>query len=399
MRRWIWLVLAVLVGPQLALAQAPQVHWSSYEYVVAVQPSGDLQFTETQTLVVDSGTLRRGTLKFNTGTAGRVRSIAVSEDNEAYQRSSGGAPGTFEGSDSGTQASITYYFRDPTRTSHTLQISYIVSQALRDSGGRAALAWNFFCSGTCPRADQASVTVEFPQTVASAALEATATGLASRRSSTSRSVRFEATGAATGTQLRLALAFPASVVPGATLLSGAAQPSQPQTNTQPSGAAAPSSSPSSSLLCVLVIFFMIFVFSVRRQTGRRPIRPGGPRSDGPLYGRRRRGGMWGGGFGGWGGGYGGGGYGGGYGGDLLGRDPRDQPDTASGGESFGDSSSGGMSFGDSDSGGMSFGDSDSGGLKLRRLRQRRRQLQRLRRQLWQLRRRGRRRLQRRRGRQ
>ncbi len=113
MRRLLWLMLGCwLLWPSAGQAQSPTVHWERYDYVVAVQPNGDLAFQETQVLVVDSGTLRKGALKFSTGDQGHVTAITVSEDGQRYTKSTSGDPGTFSGGDDGTAATISYVFRD-----------------------------------------------------------------------------------------------------------------------------------------------------------------------------------------------------------------------------------------------------------------------------------------------
>lgn len=207
-------LLAPVVLPSAAHAQAPQVHWRQYAYVVAVQPNGDLRFTETQTLVIDSGTVRKGTLRFNTGDYGKVRDIVVAEAGQAFARGTDERAGTFSGSDSGPNVAITYFFRDPAARQHTITISYLVTDALRTMDGAVALRWNFFCGNNgCPRTDQASVAVNFVTPTGNATLADTTSGFAVDRTSVANGLAWTARGAVTGQQLVLDLRFPPALVP------------------------------------------------------------------------------------------------------------------------------------------------------------------------------------------
>lgn len=363
--RWL-LMLCLILGilPTSVLAQTPTVHWASYAYDVVVQRNGDLLFTETQELVVDSGTLRKGRLQFNTGADGRVRQIEVREGSQRYNRSDTGQPGTFNGTDNGQQAVIDYVFQDSGASRHTLTISYIVSQVLRGSQDQAALRWNFFCgSASCPRIDATRLTVNFGQAVAPSALNVTAAGFDAAQTITDQGVQWTAQQPVQGQQLAINLTFPAALVPDATFAPAIQAPAQQPQGVPQTNAPQPFSINISPFFCAAVLFILIVVWSMSRSGRRRTqaIPFGGPSINPLPRGRRRRrqrggwGGSFGGPFGGWGGG-----WGGGYG-IPQDRESRPAEPLDSGGQSWSDSGGGGTAWSDSGGGGSAWSDSGSGG--------------------------------------
>ncbi len=350
MRRLLRLSIAVvaLLGwlPALVSAQTPQVRWGNYDYQINIAKNGDLQFTEAQRLVVDSGPIHKGSLHFDTGNYGRVRQIQVAEDGQPYQRATSGATGTFSGDDNGTRLQVDYYFRNPLAAQHAMTISYIVGQAIRLDQGQPLLQLKLFCQGsTCPPIDAASAQVNFAASIRPADLQTQTTGFSVEQTSAGQGIKLVSTGRLTGQSLSMSLRFPPSAIPDANL---ANQPAASQNNPNVQPGALPSSTNAlprsgvtnltiSPVLCVLVIFFLFVVVSIMRSSARkrRGMPYNGPMMGGPMmdgYPQRRR--RWGGGFFPWGG-YGG--WGGGYGSPLPpGNPPYDpaqpvQPDLAGGG--------------------------------------------------------------------
>ncbi|MBA3943598.1 MAG: hypothetical protein H0X37_03450 [Herpetosiphonaceae bacterium] len=385
MRRLLRLLIAVVALlawlPTLASAQTPQVHWTNYDYQINVAKNGDLEFTESQRLVVDSGSVHKGSLHFDTGNYGRVRQIQVAEDGQPYQRDTTGATGTFSGDDNGTRLQVDYYFRDPLATQHTMTISYIVGQAIRLDQGQPLLQLKLFCQGSsCPATNAASAQINFVAPIQPSELQTQTSGFNVEQTSSGQGIKLVPTSSLSGQSLAVSMRFPSSAIPDANLTN---QPASSQSNPNIQPAALPNSPnvlPSSRVtnlafspvLCVLVIFFLFVVISIMRSSARtrRSMPYNGPMMEGPMMGgypRRRR--RWGGGFFPWGG-YGGwgGGWGGGYGTPPpFGNPPNDstqpvQPDLSGGGQSWSDSGGGGQSWSDSSSGGgSSWSDSGGGG--------------------------------------
>ncbi len=155
-------LLALLALPTQTRAQDRAIHWGNYDIEVAVQRDGTLQVTESQRLVVDSGTFRTGSRTFDTGDFGRVRSVSVSEDGQPYERGTDD-PGTFIADDDGERFSLSYVFRNPSADEHNMTISYTIAQSLEEDGDIAALEWHFFCDGSsCPAIDAGTLSLSLP---------------------------------------------------------------------------------------------------------------------------------------------------------------------------------------------------------------------------------------------
>ncbi len=324
--RWFLLLLLfpVLWLPAPALAQNDiRLHWERYDTVVDINADGTLRIQEQQVLVVDRGRLRRMTREFVTGDAGQVRNIRVSEDGLPYLPGSD-TPGTYSGSDTGTEAQIQLWFRDPDANQHTFTIEYTIANALVASGDQATLDWSFFWSSTdAPQIRAGSVEIRFPQQVDASQLRLDASGVPVELTSRSNPIRWELTSPIQGDELDVQGTFPRAVLaPNASFRSAqgntqprANQPAQPIPGPGQIPGAAPVGGGFDIVFCLIVLVFLFVAFGMIRASARARQRGGyhppvyGP---GPGYGpdlftgplprgsrrRRRYRGM-----GGWGGGF------------------------------------------------------------------------------------------------
>ncbi|HEX6287991.1 MAG TPA: DUF2207 domain-containing protein [Herpetosiphonaceae bacterium] len=382
--RWL-LVWMLLVLPATALAQtAPQLHWQQYDNIVEIQQDGNVQIREQQVLVVDRGPARGMNRTFETGNFGRVTNIRVSEDGQLYQRRDGRDPGTYSGSDDGSQANIRVNFRDPDAQRHTITIQYTISRSLVADNNQAVFDWNFFWSGSsAPEIRNGSVVLRFPGTVGANQLKVDTSGVPVRQTSTSDSVRWELTQPIQGQQLGVQAAFPRALLTSSAQFRSAESPRQPPasvpSNGVPSnGVPAPGVTTGlgigGAVFCLFMLLFLFIAFSIIRASVRSRRVHGYPTTQptydqdpfGTPYTRRgwRRGRRY-------------GGWGGGFGVPPIIIMPPSQPhdhhspspfdntpfDSGSGGggSSWGDSSGGGSSWGDSSGGGSSWGSSSGGG--------------------------------------
>lgn len=313
------ILLALLALPATALAQSsPQVHWERYDNIVDIRADGSVQVQEQQELVVDRGPARGMTRTFETGNAGAVTNIQVFEDGQLLNRRGDTSirdAGTYAGGDDGNQATIRVNFRDPSAERHTITIQYVINRTLVAGSDRATFDWNFFWGDTnAPEIRSGSVRIRFPGPVGTTQLDAEASGVPVRQSSTSDSVYWELTQGIQGRDLGVSASFPR------TLLAQTAQfrssgttrpvvpnnPSNPATNPVPG--AAVGLGIGGIVFCLFILFFLFIAFMIIRASARAMRRGGssGPTYDqgGPFgspygpYGprRRRRYGGWGGGF-------------------------------------------------------------------------------------------------------
>lgn len=305
MRRFTLLIICfvAILLPGFAAAQDRAIRWDRFDIAVDVQPNGDLQFTETQRLLVDSGQFRFGTRTFKTGDNGRVRGVQVSENGRSYRPGSD-QPGTFTASDNGQQFNLRYFFLDPNATTHDITVQYAVGRALVDNGGQAQLSWSFFCASGCPRIDNGSVTIRLPEGN-TGQIKPQVTGAAVRQTQSGATTRWELTGPIQNNQLGVTIQFPRSLLGQNALFrsSGGAAAPNSSGNTSPvspsvpvNGVAAPSSS-FSPIFCLIVLVVLFMAFSIIRSSARRrgyqqqgPAM--GPMPDpmvgGPVYPRQRR---------------------------------------------------------------------------------------------------------------
>lgn len=396
--RYRWLLLLLLglltVLPTPALSQNEiRLHWDRYDTIVNINADGTLRVQEQQILVVDQGTLRRMTREFETGSNGQVRNIRVVEDGQAY-RPGTDTPGTYSGSDNGSDAAIQLWFRDPNATQHTFSIEYTVAQALVASGDQARLDWSFFWSSpNAPEIRAGSVEIQLPGQVGAADLRLAASGVPVELTSDSNPIRWELTSPIQGSELDVQVTFPRAVlVPDASFRSAqrntqprANQPVQPQPVPGQVPDAALAAGGFSIVFCLIVLFFLFIAFIMIRASAQTRNRRGYPPAYGPAYSpdpfagplprgtrrRRRHRGM--GGWGGWGGGF----FppiiinppnqprdqGGPFNSPLDGSAGRDSSWGDSGGSSssWGDSGGSSSSWGDSGGSSSSWGDSGGGG--------------------------------------
>ncbi|CAA9357838.1 MAG: hypothetical protein AVDCRST_MAG93-7461, partial [uncultured Chloroflexia bacterium] len=222
----IGLILCALIIPvSVAEAQDRALHWERYDIAVSVGADGNLRVVETQHLVIDQGSFRTGSRSFTTGSFGRVRSVSVSEDGQAYTRGAE-QPGTFSASEDGERFQLAYVFRDPQAAQHTMTIAYTVAQSLIANGDEALLEWNFFCAeSSCPRIDSGSLTFQPPPGVSPANLGTTTAGAAVTAAQTGNQWRWELGGPIQGEQVTLQARFPrAALAPSAVFRSGGSAP-------------------------------------------------------------------------------------------------------------------------------------------------------------------------------
>ncbi len=382
--RWFLMLLlfSVLWLPRLALGQNDiRLHWERYDTVVDINADGTLRIQEQQVLVVDRGRLSRMTREFVTGDKGQVRNIRVVEDGMPYLPGSD-TPGTYSGSDTGTEAQIQLRFRDPDAKQHTFTIEYTIAGALVASGDQATLDWSFFWSTPdAPQIRAGSVEMRFPQQVDAAQLRLDTSGVPVELTSSSNPVRWELTSPIQGAELDVQATFPrALLAPNASFRSAQGNP-QPRANRPaqpiPGPGQVPGAAPAGGgfdiVFCLIVLVFLFIAFSLIRASARARRRIGYPPvyGPGPAYGpdpfsgplprgsrrRRRYRGM--------------GGWGGGFFPPIIitpPYQPRDQSgpfnapfDGPSGGGSSGWGDSGGSSSSWGDSGGSSSSWGDTGG--------------------------------------
>ncbi|HEY0605871.1 MAG TPA: DUF2207 domain-containing protein [Herpetosiphonaceae bacterium] len=311
------IVLVLLALPATALAQSsPQLHWERYDNIVEIRADGSVQVREQQELVVDSGPARGMTRTFETGNSGAISNIQVFEDGQLLTRRGDTSirdAGTYAGGDDGSQATIRVNFRDPSADRHSITIQYVINRTLVAGSDRATFDWNFFWGdASAPEIRSGSVRISFPGSVGSTQLDADASGVSVRQSSTSNSVYWELTQPIQGRQLGVSVAFPRTLLAqnaqfrsaGTTRPAVPNTPSNPTTNPVPG--AAVGLGIGGVMLCLFVAFFLFIAFMIIRAAARSQRRnfggpmPGYDQGDpfGSPYGprRRRRYGGWGGGF-------------------------------------------------------------------------------------------------------
>lgn len=383
--RWllIW-VFALLLLPVTAWGQSTiKLHWQQYDTIVDVQRDGSLRFQEQQVLVVDQGPLRRMTRTFQTGSAGQVSQIRVTEDGQPYSPGTNN-PGTYSGSDDGSNANITLFFRDPTLNRHTFTIEYTIKNTLIGQGNQATLDWNFFWQGSnAPEIRAGSVTINFPQQVNGSELQASVSGPAVQQQSTPQSVRWVLQQPIQGKELGVQATFPRTILSSDAQLRGSSGTTAPNSNlpANPATNPVPIAAPGVSFnltFCVIGLVILFFLFSIMRSL----VRPrGGGYPATPMFGgdmvgtghgrrrwRRRHGG--------WGGGWGvppiiipppnlphdsGGPFGGSPDESAAGGSSSSWGDSGGSSSSWGDSGGSSSSWGDSGGGGSSWGGGDGGG--------------------------------------
>lgn len=313
------LVLLVLpVLPATALAQSsPQLHWERYDNIVEIRADGRVQVQEQQELVVDSGPARGMTRTFETGNQGAISNIQVFEDGQLLTRRGDTSirdAGTYAGADDGNQATIRVNFRDPSADRHSITIQYVINRTLVANSGRATFGWNFFWGdSSAPEIRNGSVRIRFPGAVSTTQLQASASGVPVRQSSTSNSVYWELTQPIKGRDMSVNASFPQSLLAQTAQFRGAgttrpAVPNNPRNpTTNPVPGAAVGLGIGGAVFCLFILFFLFIAFMIIRASAR-AMRGGysGPRYDqsGPFGGpygqygprRRRRYGGWGGGF-------------------------------------------------------------------------------------------------------
>lgn len=363
--RWIWAFVLLLI-PTAVVAQTPiELHWEQYDNVVDVQRDGSLRIREQQVLVVDQGTLSRMTREFETGSAGRVTNMRVSENGESYDRSSSQQPGTYVGSDNGDIAQIQLFFRDPTVARHEITIEYTVQDGLVADNERAQLNWNFFwATPDAPPIDNGSVVINFPQAVDPANLQVDTAGPSVQQRVEGNTLRLTLTEPIQGQQLEVGTAFPRTVLAANAQLRSPGQNAQPNAPVGRDPApqpASPGAAPAvgfDPIFCFVLIFILFIAFSIISSSARRRRRGGygglpptvyGPDPFGgaPYGGRRRRRRR----HGGWGWGFP----------PIIIPPPNIGHDNRPFNGPFDDPGSGGSSSDWGDSGGSSSGWGDSGG--------------------------------------
>ena len=375
------IVFVLLALPATALAQSsPQLHWERYDNIVEIRADGSVQVQEQQELVVDSGPARGMTRTFETGSAGAISNIQVFENGQLLTRrgdTSTRDAGTYAGGDNGDQAQIRVNFRDPSADSHSITIQYVINRTLVATNDRATFDWNFFWNDSAaPEIRSGSVRIRFPGSVGTTQLDANASGVPVRQSSTSNSVTWELSQPIKGRDLGVTAAFPRSLLAQTAQFRSAGTsrptvPNNPSTGTtDPVPGAAVGLGIGGMVFCLFILFFLFIAFMIIRASARSMRRSFGgqtPYDQGDPFGtygprRRRR-------YGGWGGGF--------FPPVIItpphqhhgpydnGPSPFDNTpfggDSGGGSSSWGDSGGGSSSWGDSGGGSSSWGDSGGGG--------------------------------------
>ncbi|MBK8026728.1 MAG: hypothetical protein IPK19_36430 [Chloroflexi bacterium] len=131
-RFWVILVLLLVVLPQFAAgAQDVSFYWENWNASINVSEAEQtLSIAESQTFVLQSGTIRRGSRAWLDPVT--INTVYVNmPDGELVEleRSSGGeTPGTYEVSTAGDEITLRYYFPEPVNggDSFLVQINYTV---------------------------------------------------------------------------------------------------------------------------------------------------------------------------------------------------------------------------------------------------------------------------------
>jgi uncharacterized membrane protein len=140
-----WILAAVCLAALAlpAAAQTKTLVWDRYDVNLTVQPNGDLQVVETQTIRFTSGTFTYGYAEIPLGRTAGIDQVSVSEpDGTRYlENPPSGDPHSLSVSTSGDNLEIRWYFPQAGNQRRTFILSYVAHGAVRiyDSGDK--LQW------------------------------------------------------------------------------------------------------------------------------------------------------------------------------------------------------------------------------------------------------------------
>src|SRR5437867_11073159 len=156
------LLFLALVEPVAAMAQAKAASWDRYDVALAIQPNGDVQATETQTLAF-SGSFSHAFRDLGLSRSTGITDVQVSEPNQPY-RPGTNQPNTYQVSNPDpNMLRVDWWFPPTENASRTFVLRYVIHGTLRYYPGGDQLYRNevIYAKRAGP-VRQATISVTFP---------------------------------------------------------------------------------------------------------------------------------------------------------------------------------------------------------------------------------------------
>lgn len=122
----------LLIPTQPTAAQVKDFYWKEFDVTMTLLDNGDIEVSESQTLVFTGGTFSFGFRTIPTGIDGQndgIEVLGLREGDQQFERGFSRTPGTYAVRDDGDEIRIDWYF-EPTMGEHTYTINYLVKNPI-----------------------------------------------------------------------------------------------------------------------------------------------------------------------------------------------------------------------------------------------------------------------------